>query len=59
MDTFLELFKEEIADRNPRILALDRMHLDLEQMKKSSSTPKKVSNDILGMTGSFKKLEID
>jgi len=59
MAEMIEMFKEEIADRSSRLLALDRMHLDLDLMKKSGSTPKKVSNDILGMTGSFKKLEID
>jgi len=59
MAEMIEKFKEEIADRTPRLLALDRMRLDLDAMKKSNSAPKKVSSDILGMTGSFKKLEID
>lgn len=59
MSEMIELFKEEVADRSPRVSALDRMQLDLDLMKKSSSAPKKVSSDILGMTGSFKKLEFD
>jgi len=55
----IQLFKEEIASRNSHVADLDYMCLDLELMKKSATAPKKVSNDIMGMTGSFKKLEID
>lgn len=55
----IQLFKEEIAGRNSNVVALDQMFLDLDLMKKSATTPKKVSNDIMGMRGSFKKLEID
>lgn len=59
MAKMIEMFKEEIASRDARVLALDRMHLDLELVKKSNSAPKSVCNDILGMSGSFKKLDID
>lgn len=58
----LEKYKEEIRDVQPRILALDRMRVDLEMMKKqnnSSSCSPNLSKDLLGMTGSFKRLEID
>ncbi len=55
----IQSFKEEIAGRNSRVWALDRMQLDLDLMKKSATAPKKLSSDIMGMTGSFKKLEID
>ncbi|ODN05727.1 Clavesin-2 [Orchesella cincta] len=58
----IEMYKEEIRHRQPRLLALDRMRVDLEMWKKttnaSSYTPS-LSKDILGMTGSFKRLEID
>jgi len=59
MAKMIEMFKEEIASRDARVLALDRMHLDLELVKKSKSAPKSVCSDILGMSGSFKKLDID
>lgn len=55
----IQMFKAEIAARGPRVHALDRMQLDLNLMKKSDTAPKKLSSDIMGMRGSFKKLEID
>jgi len=58
MSEMIELYKKEIAERQPRLLALDRMTLDLDLMKKAT-TIKAISSDIMGMTGSFKKLEID
>lgn len=59
---FSDMYKNEIRHIQPRIAALDRMHVDMELMKKVNSashyTPS-LSKDILGMTGSFKRLEID
>ncbi|CAG7785419.1 unnamed protein product [Allacma fusca] len=59
MSEMIELFKQEISDRSPRVIALDRMQLDLDVMKKSASTnAKKVSNDILGMSGNIQTLDL-
>jgi hypothetical protein len=59
MADMIQMFKEEIASRDARVLALDRMNLDLDLVKKSNNAPKSLCNDILGMSGSFKKLDID
>jgi len=59
MSEMIDTFKQEVVDRMDRVMALDRMQLDMDLMKRSATAPKKVSSDILGITGSFKKLEID
>jgi hypothetical protein len=60
----LELFKAEIMDRQNRLLALDRMQVNLELMKKAGAEGDTCGAAVAkelntGITGSFKRLEID
>jgi len=57
------MYKDEVRERQSRLDALDRMRIDMDLMKKAGVTGEKcgsaVSQEINGVTGSFKKLEFD
>lgn len=62
MQQMIEMFKDEVRERQGRLLALDRMRVDVNLMKKASGDKcgAAVSKDFInGITGSFKKLEFD
>jgi hypothetical protein len=58
-----EMFKEEIRERQDRLVALDEMTVDIQMMSKagdkcSTAVAKEVVGGV-GLPGSFRKLEID
>lgn len=57
------MFKDEVRERQGRLDALDRMRIDMDLMKKAGATGDKcgsaVSKELIGVTGSFKKLDFD
>jgi len=60
-----ELYKEEVREKQARLLALDDMKLDINLMRKTGNDPRLKGKNAgafssnMGMTGSFKRLEID
>ncbi len=58
------MFKEEIRDRQDRLVALDGMKVDMKLMSAMAKSGDKCGNAVAkemvsGLAGSFRKLEID
>lgn len=66
MKDMIDMFKEEIRQRQDRLMALDNMHIDIPMMttmaKTGESCGAALAKEVLtgkGIAGSFRKLEID